>query len=239
MVECNLPKVDMGVRFSLPAPKNLALILIMFTLIFPLGLFAEGIYSPPGIFHKIKTGQTLWGIAQAYGVDILELMRLNRLSEPSLIYAGRYLFIPGVKDSLNISESKPDYLEDYKGKDFYFIWPVRGKIVSFFGLHGGRRRNGIEIACPRYSEIKSAEKGEVVSSGLLRGYGHIIIVDHHNGYYTIYAHNHLNLSSRGKIVEKGERIALAGSTGRADEPGLYFEIRKGARALDPLTYLPP
>ena len=105
MVECDLPKVDMWVRFPLPAPKFFVIIFLFF--IFTTSLSAQE-YSPPGIFHKIKSGQSLWGIARIYGVDILDLMKFNRLKGPSLIYAGRYLFIPGAKKAVE-SKGKQGY----------------------------------------------------------------------------------------------------------------------------------
>lgn len=234
MVECNLPKVDMGVRFSLPAPHVLLIIYIL------AGSFVWSFaqeYSPPGIFHEIRTGETLWSIARAYSVDILELMKYNSLNEPSLIYAGRYLFIPGARTPIRVSNNRPRPVKYKVGKSS-FIWPVKGKVISRFGFYGGRRRRGIEIACSRFSSVKAAEKGVVASAGILRGYGNIIIIDHHNGYYTIYAHNQRNIASKGDEVERGEQIAIAGSTGRTSEPCVYFEIRKGSKAVDPLKYLP-
>ena len=206
-------------------------------LFFTTSLLAQE-YSQPGIFHEIKRGETLWGIAQAYGVDILDLMKFNRLSEPSLIYAGRYLFIPGAKKPVDVKEEYIYESKENRTGKTSFMWPVKGKVVSLFGFHGGRRRNGIEISCPNFSIVKASEKGVVASAGILRGYGNIIIINHDNGYYTIYAYNHRNLSSRGDIVKKGQQIAVSGSTGRAGGPSVYFEIRKGANAVNPLTYLP-
>lgn len=200
---------------------------------------AEELCSPPGIFHKIKRGQTIWSIARAYGIDILEIMKYNNLEEPSLIYAGRYLFIPGANRPLN--EVSPAYQIEYNARTnekTRFIWPVQGKAVSFFGFYKGRRRNGIEIACRPLTPVNASEKGVVVSAGIIRGYGNMIIVDHRNGFHTIYGYNERNLASRGEEVEKGEQIAIAGSTGRTDIPSLYFEIRKGSDAVDPFVYLP-
>lgn len=230
MVECDLPKVDMWVRFPLPAPKFFVIIFLFFSLCVAPQVSAQE-YSPPGIFHKIKSGQTLWGIARIYGVDILDLMKFNRLKGPSLIYAGRYLFIPGTKKSVE-SEGKQGYTsERYKSvKGSSFMWPVRGKVSS--------RMHGIEIACRKFSPVKAAEKGVIASAGIFRGYGNIVIIDHRNGYYTIYAHNERNISSRGEEIKKGQQIAIAGSTGRTEQPCVYFEIRKGAKALNPLAYLP-
>jgi murein DD-endopeptidase MepM/ murein hydrolase activator NlpD len=195
-------------------------------------------YSPPGIFHKIKRGQSLWSIARTYGVDILDLMKFNRLKEPSLIYAGRYIFIPGVKRSITSGGNYRYKSKRYKIGKSPFIWPVKGKVTSNFGFHGGKRRHGIEIACAELSIVRASDKGIIASAGILRGYGNIIIIDHRNGYYTIYAHNQRNMTSRGETVKKGQQIALAGSTGRASQSCVYFEIRKGAKAVNPLRYLP-
>jgi len=207
-----------------------SIILFFLFFIFSTSLLAQE-YSPPGIFHKIKSGQTLWTIAGIYGVDILDLMKFNRLKGPSLIYAGRYLFIPGAKKTVE-SKWKQGYTSKrYKRvKGSSFMWPVRGKVSS--------RRHGIEIACRKFSPVKAAEKGVIASAGILRGYGNIVIIDHRNGYYTIYAHNERNISSRGEEIKKGQQIAIAGSTGRTEDPCVYFEIRKGAKALNPLAYLP-
>ena len=224
MVECDLPKVEMWVRFPLPAP-----VFFIFIFFFTTQLLAQE-YSPPGIFHEIRHGQTLLSIARAYGADILDIVKYNRLKEPSLIYAGRYLFIPGAKTPIKGMDGYQSVVKKYKSIPSSFMWPVKGKVIE--------RKRGIEIVCPKFSPVKAVEKGVVASAGILRGYGNIIIIDHCNGFYTIYAHNERNLSSRGDEVKKGDTIAIAGSTGRTEQPCVYFEIRKGAKSVNPLAYLP-
>ena len=78
----------------------------------------------------------------------------------------------------------------------------------------------------------------MIHSGVLGDYGRVVIVKHAGRYSTVYAHNHKNRVREGQFVEKGQVIAEVGTTGNASGPHLHFELRRGAKPLDPLLYLP-
>ena len=86
--------------------------------------------------------------------------------------------------------------------------------------------------------LNAVERGEVIFSDQLRGYGNIVILRHTGGLVSVYAHNQANLVREGDKVERGDVIAKVGSTGRVSGPHLHFEIRKNNMAQDPLRFLP-
>ncbi|HUC61191.1 MAG TPA: LysM peptidoglycan-binding domain-containing M23 family metallopeptidase [Alphaproteobacteria bacterium] len=121
----------------------------------------------------------------------------------------------------------------------HFIWPVRGKIVSDYGpKSGGLFNDGINIAVPAGTPVRAADSGVVVYAGNeIRGFGNLVLIKHANGWMTAYAHNETLLVHRGEVVQRGQEIAKAGSTGSVAFPQLHFEIRKGSHAVDPTKYL--
>ena len=124
--------------------------------------------------------------------------------------------------------------------DHGFIWPVHGRIVAAFGTGPqGTHNDGIDIAAREGTPVLAADSGEVAYAGNeLRGYGNLILIKHPNGFITAYAHNQTLLVRRGEHVRRGQVIARVGATGTVNQPQLHFEIRLGARPLDPDTYLP-
>ena len=119
-----------------------------------------------------------------------------------------------------------------------FLWPIAGEVTSEYGPRRGSFHDGIDISAPRGTEILAVASGEVVFSGALHGYGNIIILQHQNGYATVYAHNEKNLVDEGRWVRQGQVVARVGDTGRANGPHLHFEVRKDNLARNPLMYLP-
>lgn len=120
-----------------------------------------------------------------------------------------------------------------------FAWPaVGGYISSKMGPRWGSYHKGIDIARPSNRNILAADNGRVVSAGWdSSGYGNKIVIDHGNGYRTIYAHlSSLNVSA-GQVVEKGQKIGVMGSTGRSTGIHLHFEVYKNGARIDPLTVL--
>lgn len=116
-----------------------------------------------------------------------------------------------------------------------FVWPAQGKILSNFGpKENGLHNDGINIAVPTGTPVKAAQSGVVAYAGNeLKGYGNLLLVRHANGWMTAYAHNSKLLVKRGDTVVKGQTISLSGSTGSVTSPQVHFEIRKGAKAVDP------
>lgn len=201
---------------------------------------------PQGIYHVVKSGENLFRIGKAYDLTYQELARINRITDPSQIHAGQRIFIPGATRQLPVEIITPlkASLERPKARDLAeggkerFIWPITGNITSKFGPRGETFHDGIDISAPQGSSIRAIEKGEVMYSDQLRGYGNIVIIRHPGGFVSVYAHNQSNLVREGQKVAQGEVIGEVGSTGRVSAPHLHFEIRKDNVAEDPLYHLP-
>lgn len=187
-----------------------------------------------GIYHQIKKGQTLWRIAKAYGVKLENITEVNRLTDNSTIYEGQLVFIPGALRPIQDLTLETDF------KDGDFIWPVKGKISSFYGMRKSDVKNkGICIQAKEEANVLAARSGRIAyCSEEMKGYGKIIIIDHLDGYSTIYAYNAKNLVELNHLVTQGQIIAKAGQTNDARTCELYFEIRKGYMAQNPFFYLP-
>lgn len=118
-----------------------------------------------------------------------------------------------------------------------FMRPSRGSISSNFGRRWGRAHKGVDIAGPTGSPIYAADGGTVSFAGWSNGYGLCVIINHGNGYQTLYGHSSKLLVKAGQKVSKGERIANVGSTGRSTGPHLHFEVRINGAQQNPLKYI--
>ena len=118
-------------------------------------------------------------------------------------------------------------------------WPVTGRIIRGFGPRAdGTKNDGINIAVPIGTDIRAAEAGVVAYAGdELKGYGNLILIRHDNGLVSAYAHGDRMLVRRGDQISRGQVIAKAGKTGSVKQPQLHFELRKGAKPIDPMPYL--
>jgi murein DD-endopeptidase MepM/ murein hydrolase activator NlpD len=119
-------------------------------------------------------------------------------------------------------------------------WPLtdRGGFVTqglLDGEAGGSEHPGLDIAVPTDSYVRAAGAGTVVDVGQDPVYGRFVVIDHGEGYTTLYGHASLNLVNRGAQVRRNEVIALSGSTGRSTAPHLHFEVLLNGEAVDPLT----
>ncbi len=120
-----------------------------------------------------------------------------------------------------------------------FRWPVRGRIIAGFGTKpNGEKNDGINLAVPEGTAVKAAEAGTVIYAGNeLEGYGNLILVRHADGWVSAYANNKDLAVKRGDKVRRGEVIAHAGMSGAVSSPQVHFELRKGAKPVNPLDYL--
>jgi murein DD-endopeptidase MepM/ murein hydrolase activator NlpD len=197
------------------------------------------------VFHVVKAGENLFRIGKAYDISVDELAKANRLKDPNQIFVGQKMFIPGASKQLPVDTIAPvDALPTSRiplpveVNDEPLLWPVSGTINSNYGPRGPSFHDGIDIAAAEGTPIQAIERGEVIYSDQLRGYGNIVIVRHQGGIVSVYAHNQVNLVREGQQVSRGEVIAKVGSTGRVTGPHLHLEIRKNNAAQDPLRYLP-
>jgi septal ring factor EnvC (AmiA/AmiB activator) len=121
--------------------------------------------------------------------------------------------------------------------------PVKGKIVSLFGKFKNTSyqvlnfRSGIEIQTDRGEPIAAVYAGKILYADWFKGYGNMIIIDHGENYYTVYAHIEETFKSTGDTVEAGEVIATVGDSGSISGPKLYFEVRHHGKPLDPMQWL--
>ncbi|WP_051620450.1 M23 family metallopeptidase [Paenibacillus sp. UNC451MF] len=118
-----------------------------------------------------------------------------------------------------------------------FAWPVyRPKLTSDYGQRWGSFHPGTDMVSEQ-SGILASDHGKVVFAGWKTGYGNCIIIDHQNGYSTLYGHLSKIGVSNGETVQKGEKIGIMGSTGNATGIHLHFEVRKGESQQNPLKFL--
>ncbi len=222
----------------------------LFVLLFVAGCASQTTTSlpkrPPGIYHLVRPGETLYRIGKAYDVAYTELARVNGIKDANQIRVGQRLLIPGATHALpveTITPTEPATVapispEGPMPEGETFLWPVNGTINSGFGARGSSFHDGIDIGAPEGTPIRAIEAGEVIYSDQLRGYGNMVIVRHAGGIVSVYAHNETNLVREGQTVARGEVVARVGSTGRVTGPHLHFEIRRNNAAEDPLRYLP-
>lgn len=138
-------------------------------------------------------------------------------------------------------EKKKDYT--YKFTGGIIKWPVKGQILRHYGVQNHEKyhiqtiNNGIDIAVSEGTSVLAAADGEVVFSGNFTGNGKMIIVDHKNGYHTVYAFNQSLLVSQGNQVKQGQSIALSGISPALEKPCVHFEVRKNGKPVNPMNFL--
>jgi septal ring factor EnvC (AmiA/AmiB activator) len=119
-------------------------------------------------------------------------------------------------------------------------WPVDGRLVARYGTpRGGDARtkwDGVLIGASAGSQVRAVHGGRVVFADWLRGAGLLVIVDHGNGYLSLYGHNQSLLKDAGDVVKAGEAISTVGNSGGQDTPALYFAIRQQGRPTDPAQW---
>ena len=168
---------------------------------------AQAIPALQGSYHRVRPGETLWRIARAYGLDVEALASANRLPSASQLKAGQQLFVPLPKESSR------------------FLWPVLGSL----GISG----SGVDIAAPPGSLVRASRGGRVaVAARALSGWGKTVVVDHLDGYATVYTGLDQMLVSPGGDLRQGTPLGNLGPR------PLHFEIRYGVTTKNPLALLP-
>lgn len=191
----------------------------------------------------VKSGQHVYWRP---GVGLDKIAKENRLSLSDLkefnpdAAPGKWLFVPnrvGFLPFLNDTSVVEDYSQLGHGE---YAWPVPShrKVSSNFGQRWGRKHEGIDIPAPKGTPIVATAAGRVKYSGnKVRGYGNMIVLEHPNKVFSVYAHNNKNLVREGAKVKRGQMIGRVGNTGRSTGPHLHFEIRIRNVARDPARYV--
>ncbi|CEM62993.1 M23 family peptidase [Treponema phagedenis] len=189
--------------------------------------------SMDGIMHTVKTGESLQSIAGNFNIPVTALLDANDLSS-QILNIGQQLFIPGAALSM---------FDLRKALGELFVYPIFGRFTSGFGYRtdpftGAKSfHNGIDLAAPQGSAVKSSLDGRVAEIGFSRVYGNYIILTHSGGYQTMYGHLSAVLVRRGTYVTQGTKIGQVGNTGRSTGPHLHFSVFKNGRVLNPFTVL--
>ena len=134
-----------------------------------------------------------------------------------------------------ISSEQP--FSRHKGK---LTWPIAGTLIHDFGqprVGGKIKWNGVVLAAPRGREVRAVYHGRIAFSDWLAGMGLLVIVDHGEGYMTLYGYNETILKNAGDWVAPGDVIATVGESGGQSQPSLYFELRKGTRPVNPRQWV--
>lgn len=193
-----------------------------------------------GVYHTVVANDTLESIAQQYKAEVSAIIECeyNGLESPYNLSLGQKLIVPDGKKPY-----QPRVVHAYSGPipqgaavgTGSFAWPTSGSITQGFKpMH-----QAIDIGAPTGTPITAADSGCVVTAGWSEyGYGKYVVIDHSNGFQTLYAHLHTILVEVGQSVGKGERIGSIGSTGRSTGPHLHFEIRYNGVQRNPFGYLP-
>ena len=184
-----------------------------------------------GIYHRVERGQTLWKISKTYGVELSDLARINRIPDTTAIEVGQLIFIPSQK-----KEETPPIISS--GDDF--IWPIKGRVIATFGsVYSNIINKGLNIRPSGNLNVIASRSGKVVYlCDNFGSFGKTLIIDHSDGFSTVYARNCQIFVKTGDNVQKGELIGRAGTAGRDKNVYLHFEVRKGYVSENPYYYLP-
>jgi hypothetical protein len=209
---------------------------------------------PPvdGVLHEVREGESIESIAALYGADpevVREYPGNGLAAVGATPEVGRELIVPGGTRALAWTEPGPRFVAGlgraspgfYSGPlvqtgTGYFAWPTNTQSVTqgFWGGHPA-----IDIDTYFRQPIFASDSGTVIFSGWTdTGYGYLVVLDHGNGFWTYYAHNHALLVGVAQGVGQGQQIAESGSTGNSTGDHLHFGIRYEGSWVNPLNFLP-
>jgi len=197
-----------------------------------------------GVVHKVRKGDTVYSVAKYYGIDPQAIVDypFNTFTndETFELAVGQVLIVP---DGVMPKPEQPtrQYLAQQTPDagtivaSGVFVWPTSGRISQNFRWY----HQAIDIANKAETPVLAADAGKIMVAGWPDniGYGNRILIDHGNGFMTLYAHLAKVTVTPGQTVKRGSVIGLMGSTGRSTGTHLHFEIRVGGKAVDPLAYL--
>ena len=191
--------------------------------------------SVDGIIYTVKKGDSLSSIATANNVKLETLLDVNELTSETLT-AGQQLFLPGVGLDQKTLQSRMGELFILPiSASFRWTSPYGWRADPFTGVQSFH--TGTDMACPEGTPILAAMSGKIAEVGNNRTYGNYIIINHTNGYQTVYAHMSKTIAKKGQWVSQGTKIGLVGSTGYSTGPHLHFMVYKNGNRIDPMTVL--
>jgi len=183
-----------------------------------------------GILHTVNSGDTLDSLADQYRVNSDSIKIINELFSEN-ITVGMDIFIPGARLDWNM-------LQEINGD--LFVWPVIGAITSPYGYRRNpfnpgvvQFHNGIDIRASSGTPVRAAMAGRIGAVGWDNYLGNYIIINHHSGYRTLYAHLSAIRTRTGANVFQGERIGDVGSTGQSTGPHLHFTVYRNGVTVNP------
>ncbi len=201
---------------------------------------------PPvtGVVYKVKAGDTVYSIAKKFETDAQGIVDfpMNTFSDDETfsLVAGQTLIVPDGVMPDEIAPTLPRIatrLTPDAGAvsgTGSFVWPGFGRLTQPFRWY----HKGVDIANHDGGAILAADSGKVVVAGWTNsGYGNHVIIDHENGYHTLYGHLSTISVQTGQRIGRGGVLGQMGSTGRSTGTHLHFEIRTGGGNVDPLGYL--
>jgi murein DD-endopeptidase MepM/ murein hydrolase activator NlpD len=196
-----------------------------------------------GLSHKVQKGDTIYNIGKKYDSSeqaIVDFPYNTFVNDETFELAiGQTIIVPdGVKPeekqaAPRIKQSTPNAGTVVASGSF--VWPTNGTISQRYSWY----HKGIDIANRAGPGVLAADAGKVIASGWLDnyGYGNRVIIDHGNGYQTVYAHLSKIYVTTGQTVKRGDSLGQMGSTGRSTGTHLHFEIRNNGVQLNPSTIL--
>lgn len=191
--------------------------------------------SIDGLVYPVKSGNTLAGISVKYNIPLEDLLDVNDLSSQTL-KIGQQLFIPGAKmDSSKLHEALGDMFKKPIFGSYRLSSPFGWRPDPFTGVR--TFHTGIDMACPAGTPIHASMGGKVLTAGWSNVFGNYVIVNHENGYQTLYGHMSKIIAKKGQRINQGTLIGLVGTTGYSTGPHLHFTVYRHGRLIDPSTVL--
>ena len=177
--------------------------------------------------HTVKKGETGLGIANRYGIPFDMIAIANGMDKPYKVRTGQRLIIPAV-----LADAPPP---PPQRSEPYFRVPHDGKQLLGYGRRAdGGGHEGIDFAVKSGDMIRAASSGTVVFADKEpKRFGHLVVIDHGNGWRTRYGHLTRVTVKLGEVVKTGERIGIGGQGGNAKRPELHFEIIKDGTPVNP------
>ena len=188
--------------------------------------------------ERVKRSSILAGIRNKRSLELALLESLNQAAAN----------LNRAVKSLNIETGPLKQKKNISAKSFSLLkgllnMPVKGKIVIPFGPHKNTKLNvvnfqsGIEIKADRGEPIRAVFDGKILYADWFKGYGNMIIIDHGENYYTVYAHAEELFASKGDTIDMGDVVATVGDSGSMIGPSLHFEVRHHGKPMDPVKWI--